>query len=155
MANTFDIFDDKGANVKSGVASPITITGLKPETTYSGYTIAYAGKPDKTGIADFKTKTAPVVKMTSFNIDNLAPAGVEGGTDKLTLSAITPDNTTDKSIRVGVEDTKIASVDDNKDNTYTVHFIKAGTTKIHWVSTDGGAKVDATVTVTAKPVPEG
>lgn len=59
MANIFDIFDAKGANVQSGVASPITITGLKPETTYSGYTIAYAGKPDKTVIADFKTQPAP------------------------------------------------------------------------------------------------
>lgn len=88
--------------------------------------------------------------MTSFKIDNLAPEGVEGDSVTLNLTDITPDNTTDKSIKVGIEDESIATIVDNKDNTYTINFIKAGTTKIHWVSTDAGAKADAVVTVTAK-----
>lgn len=150
MANTFDIFDDKGTPIQSGVTSPITIAGLKAETTYSGYAIAYAGKNAKTVIADFKTQPTPIVKMTSFKIDNLAPEGVEGESATLTLTDITPDNTSDKSIKVGIEDESIATIVDNKDNTYTINFIQSGTTKVHWVSTDGGAKADAVVTVTAK-----
>lgn len=156
MANIFDIFDDKGANIQSGVASPITITDLKPETTYSGYTIAYAGKPDKTVIVDFKTQPAPVVKMESFKIDNLAPAGKVGESTKLTLSDITPADTTNKGVDIWVDDPTVATVMGNDGNTFTINFVKEGTTNIHWLAKDrGGAKADGTVTVSAKPAPEG
>ena len=155
MATKFDLYKD-GKVDQAGVASPITITGLKPETTYSGYSIAYAGKPDKTIIADFKTQPAPVVKMASFKIDNLEPAGKVGENVKLTLSDVTPADTTDKGVDIWVDDPTIANVASNEGNTFTINLLKEGTTGIHWLAKDGGgAKADGTVTVSAKPVPEG
>ena len=144
---TFDLYKD-GKVDQEGVASPITITGLKPETTYSGYSIAYAGKPDKTIIADFKTQPAPVVKMTSFKIDNLESAGKVGENVKFTLSDITPADTTNKGVDIWVDDTEVATVASNDGNTFTVNLVKKGTTGIHWLAKDGGgAKADGTVTV--------
>lgn len=67
-------------------------------------------------------------------------------------SYFTPADATDKSLTVTVDDNTVATVTDNKDNTYTANFLKAGATQIHWVANDGGgAKVDANVTVTAAP----
>jgi uncharacterized protein YjdB len=88
--------------------------------------------------------------LTSFRVDNTDIAGNEGGNATVKASYFTPADADDKSLTVSVDDDTVATVTDNKDNTYTVNFLKAGTTKIHWVANDGGgAKVDANVTVTA------
>ena len=74
-----------------------------------------------------------------------------GGSETLTAT-VAPADATDKSLTATVDDNTVATLTDNKDNTYTVNFLKAGTTQIHWVANDGGgAKVDATVTVTEAP----
>ena len=150
MATKFDLYKD-GKVDQAGVASPITITGLKPETTYSGYSIAYAGKPDKTIIADFKTQPAPVVKMASFKIDNATLSGDTGKTGTVKVSDVLPANATNKLIKATSLDEKVATVKDNGDSSYTVTYVAEGKTTINFASADGGAKKDLAVTVT-KPV---
>lgn len=88
--------------------------------------------------------------LTSFRVDNTDVQGKVGGNATVKASYFTPADADDKSLVVTVDDDTVATVTDNKDNTYTVNFLKAGTTQIHWVANDGGgAKVDANVTVTA------
>lgn len=90
--------------------------------------------------------------LTSFRVDNTDIAGNVGGNATVKTSYFTPADAADKSLTVTVDDNTVATVTDNKDNTYTVNFLKAGTTKVHWVANDGGgAKVDANVTVTEAP----
>lgn len=88
--------------------------------------------------------------LTSFRVDNTDIAGNVGGNATIKASYFTPADATDKSLTATVDDNTVATLTDNKDNTYTVNFLKAGTTQIHWAANDGGgAKVDANVTVTA------
>lgn len=88
--------------------------------------------------------------LTSFRVDNTDIAGNVGGNATVKASYFTPADADDKSLTVTVDDNTVATVTDNKDNTYTVNLLKAGTTQIHWVANDGGGtKVDANVTVTA------
>lgn len=88
--------------------------------------------------------------LTSFRVDNPDISGNVGGNATVKASYFTPADAADKSLTVTVDDNTVATVTDNKDNTYTVNFLKAGTTQIHWVANDGGgAKVDANVTVAA------
>lgn len=142
---TFDVYDEKGTKVVEGKPSPVQIDGLEPNTTYSGWKLAYAGEDDMSVIPDFTTLP---LALSSFTIDSTNLSGVVGGSTVLTASNFTPANATDKSLNATIEDSSVATLVDNKDNTYTVNFVKAGTTKIHWVANDGsGAKADATVTV--------
>lgn len=88
--------------------------------------------------------------LTSFRVDNTDIVGNVGGNATIKASYFTPADAADKSLTATVDDNTVATLTDNKDNTYTVNFLKAGTTQIHWVANDGGgAKVDANVTVTA------
>ena len=90
--------------------------------------------------------------LTSFRVDNTDISGNVGGNATVKASYFTPADATDKSLTVTVDDNTIATVTDNKDNTYTVNLLKPGTTKIHWVAKDGGgAKVDANVTIATAP----
>lgn len=90
--------------------------------------------------------------LTSFRVDNTDIAGNIGGNATVKANYFTPADANDKSLNATVDDNTVATVTDNKDNTYTVNFLKAGTTQIHWVANDGGgAKADATVTVTEAP----
>lgn len=135
-------------DAESGTAK--TFTDLTNDKLYSVHAEVTNGAGVVKSDEAEATPKAPVVKMSSFTIDNLAPAGKAGQNATLTLSTINPENTTDKGVNVTVDDDKVATVTDNKDKTYTVNFLKEGTTKIHWVAKDGGgAKADATVTVSA------
>ena len=90
--------------------------------------------------------------LTSFRVDNTNISGNVGGNVTVKASYFTPADADNKSLTVTVDDNTVATVTDNKDNTYTVNFLKAGKTNIHWIANDGGgAKVDATVTVTEVP----
>ena len=90
--------------------------------------------------------------LTSFRVDNTDVSGNVGGNATVKASYFTPADAADKSLTTTVDDNTIATLTDNQDNTYTVNFLKVGTTQIHWVANDGGgAKVDATVTVTEAP----
>ena len=89
-----------------------------------------------------------VVKVASFDLDKTAITGAAGTSSVATISNILPANATDKSIKFSIEDETIATATVS-DNAYTFNLLKEGTTKAHWVSTDGGAKADATITVSA------
>ena len=90
--------------------------------------------------------------LTSFRVDNTDVSGKVGENVTVKASYFTPADAADKSLAVGIEDNTVATITDNKDNTYTLNLLKAGTTKVHWVAKDGGgAKADATVTVTEAP----
>lgn len=88
--------------------------------------------------------------LTSFRVDNTDVQGNVGDTVTVKASYFTPADASDKSLTAAIEDDTVATLTDNKDNTYTLNLLKAGTTKVHWVANDGGgAKADANVTVTA------
>ena len=148
MAN-FDVYNGPGEKLADNQPSPFTIEGLEPNKTYSDWKIAYAGSDVKVDFPEFTTKPR---LLTSFRVDNTNISGEAGGTATANLSYFTPADATDKSVKVGIEDNTVATITDNGDNTYTLNLLKAGTTKVHWVAKDGGgAKADATVTVTETP----
>lgn len=68
MAN-FDLYDKDGKKLQENVPSPVKIGGLKANTTYSGMSLAYHGKPEKIVIPDKKTTDvkpeAPTVQVTA------------------------------------------------------------------------------------------
>ena len=148
MAN-FDVYNTDGEKVADNQPSPVKVDGLTPNTSYTGWKIAYSGKDEKVEVPDFKT--APRL-LSSFRIDNTDVSGDVGANVTVNASYFTPADATDKTLSVAIEDDTIATITDNKDNTYTLNLLKAGTTKVHWVANDGGgAKADATVTVTEAP----
>lgn len=55
----FDIYNADGAKVADNKPSPVTVGGLTPNTTYTGWKIAYAGADEKADIPEFKTKPEP------------------------------------------------------------------------------------------------
>lgn len=55
----FDIYNADGAKVADNKPSPVTVGGLTPNTTYTGWKIAYAGSEAKADIPEFKTKQEP------------------------------------------------------------------------------------------------
>lgn len=145
-AKTFDVYDENDNKIAEAKTSPVLVEGLKPNTKYSGWKLAYTGNETKVVIPDFTTLP---LALSSFTIDNLSPKGTVGESVVLTANSFLPDNATNKGLKVSVDDKSVATVVDNKDNTYTVKFVNAGTTAIHWVAKDGGgAKANAKVTVT-------
>lgn len=92
------------------------------------------------------------IKVSSFDLDKTSLSGEVGGTEVVTLSNIQPTNATDKAVEVVLDDGSIVSVQDNGDSTYTVSFLAAGSTTIHWNSRDDGTTLAVPVTVT-EPVP--
>ena len=55
----FDIYNEGGAKVADNKPSPVTVGGLTPNTTYTGWKIAYAGSEEKADIPEFKTLPEP------------------------------------------------------------------------------------------------
>lgn len=84
---TFDIYDASNTKVVDAQASPVSITGLKPNTTYKGYQATYAGKEDKTALPDFTTldvvSGAPTLVVTPGDgkVDVTLTAGDNAGSD--------------------------------------------------------------------------
>lgn len=110
---------------------------------------------DDTNSGDESTEPeqpAEPIKVSSFDLDKTSLSGEVGGTEVVTLSNIQPTNATDKTVEAVLDDGSIVSVQDNGDSTYTVSFLAAGSTTIHWRSRDDGATLAVPVTVT-EPVP--
>ncbi len=98
------------------------------------------------------TITDPIVFVSSFNVnvDGLKLSGEAGKKSaEFTIDTIKPDNATDKNINFSSADNTIATVASTGSYKYQVSFVKAGTTKVTFVSNDGKASVDISVTVTA------
>lgn len=84
---TFDIYDASNTKVVDAQASPVSITGLTPNTTYKGYQATYAGKEDKTALPDFTTLDvvpgAPTLAVTPGDgkVDVTLTTGTNSGSD--------------------------------------------------------------------------
>ena len=128
MANTFDLYDDKGTKVESGVASPLTHTGLAANTTYSNWKIAYAG--DTTNlvkIPDFKTLK---VAVTGVSATPATVSVVAGQTAKVAIS-VQPANATINNIALHLLMNQL-----QKWTRRLIHGIAAGTVNITVASVD-------------------
>lgn len=126
-----------------------TINNLTNDVEYTVQAVSVngAGESDKSPAVK-ATPKAPVIKMTSFDIDHTTISGKVGDTGKLTVSNPIPDNAADKAVNATVEDETVATIRNNADYTFTVSYLKPGTTIAHYVSQDGGAKKDVTINVT-------
>lgn len=143
MANTFDLYDDKGTKVESGVASPLTHTGLTANTSYSNWKIAYAG--DTTNLVTIPTFKTLKVAVTGVSATPATISVVAGETAKVDIS-VQPANATINTYNITSADEKIATMDQDG----TIHGVAAGTVNITIASTDDPSKVAiVAVTVTA------
>ncbi|MBJ7650678.1 hypothetical protein [Weissella confusa] len=149
----FDIYNAGGAKVADNKPSPVTVGGLTPNTTYTGWKIAYAGAEAKADIPEFKTLPR---KLDSFKVDKTAITGKVGEETTVTTSNFWPADTTDQTLNVFTEDGGVATITYDHGTTYTVKLLNAGTTKLHFNANDnGGAHAEVVVTVTAPaPAPE-
>lgn len=146
MANTFDLYDDKGTKVESGVASPLTHTGLAANTTYSNWKISYAGDASNlVKIPDFKTLK---VAVTGVSATPATISVVAGQTAKVAIS-VQPSNATINAYDIKSDNELIAKMDQDG----TIHGIAAGKANITITSVDDPSKSTVvTVTVTPKVV---
>lgn len=175
MSN-FDIYNADGAKVADNKPSPVTVGGLTPNTTYTGWKIAYTGSEAKADIPEFKTKPAPEpkpkpapkskpkpepkpepapIKLASFKIDKTEINGKVGEETTVTASDFLPADTTDQALKFFTEDGGVATITYDHGTTYVVKLLNPGTTKLHFnANDDGGAHAEVTVNVTAaEPAP--
>ena len=138
MAAKFDLYKD-GKVDQSGAESPVEITGLKPNTQYDNYALAYAGKSAKTPLS-FKTATQPV---TGVSLDK-ATLSLETGKTATLKATVAPTDATNKAVKWASDNAGVATVD----NAGKVIAVKAGTANVTATSDDQG-KV-ATIKVTVK-----
>lgn len=137
---TFDLYKD-GKVDQEGVESPIEITGLKPNTQYDNYALAYAGKSAKTPLS-FKTATQPV---TGVSLDK-ATLSLETGKTATLKATVAPTDATNKGLNWASTDKAIATVDNNG----KVTGVKAGEATAVATTDDGGKTAEAKITVTEK-----
>ena len=170
----FDIYNADGAKVADNKPSPVTVGGLTPNTTYTGWKIAYAGAEAKADVPEFKTlpepkpepapkpepkpepapKSAPI-KLASFKIDKTEINGKVGEETTVTASDFLPADTTDQALKFFTENGGIATINYDHGTTFVVKLLNPGTTKLHLNANDnGGAHAEVTVNVTAaEPAP--
>lgn len=141
---TFDLYNGNKVE-QAGAESPVEITGLKPNTQYDNYALAYAGKSAKTPLS-FKTATQPV---TGVSLDK-ATLSLETGKTATLKATVAPTDATNKAVKWASDNAGVATVD----NAGKVIAVKAGTANVTATSDDGGKTAEAKVTVTAKPDPE-
>lgn len=143
MANTFDLYDDKGTKVESAVASPLTHAGLAANTKYSNWKISYAG--DTTNFVAVPDFTTLKVAVTGIAATPATISVVAGQTAKINVS-VQPANATVNGYSLSSADETIATVDADG----TIHGIKAGTVNITAIANDDNTKISlVAVTVTA------
>ena len=142
MAN-FDLY--KGdTKVQDNVTSPITITGLTPETDYSDYAVSYAGETKKTPVPTFTTKAASNVAVTGVTMSQKTAAMKVGATKQVT-GTVAPENATDKAVTYASDNEAIATV--AADGTITANA--EGTANITTTTHDGSFTDKCVVTVSA------
>ena len=148
----FDIYNEGGAKVADNKPSPVTVGGLTPNTTYTGWKIAYAGSEEKADIPEFKTEPR---KLASFKIDKTEINGKVGEETTVTASDFLPADTTDQALKFFTEDGGVATITYDHGTTYVVKLLNPGTTKLQFNANDnGGAHAEVTVNVTAaEPAP--
>ena len=137
---TFDLYKD-GKVDQAGAESPVEITGLKPNTQYDNYALAYAGKSTKAPLS-FKTATQPV---TGVSLDK-ATLSLETGKTATLKATVAPTDATNKGLKWASTDKAIATVDNNG----KVTGVKAGQATAVATTDDGKKTAEAKITVTEK-----
>lgn len=94
MANMFDVYNDgllidhtEGEKLETG-ETPITVTGLKSNTTYDKVQVAYSGSYNKTDVPTFKTLVRNLIVRTGELVGKMI--GVEGTIIPYNESSVTP-----------------------------------------------------------------
>ena len=137
MAKTFDLY--KGDEVdQEDVETPVEITGLKPNTQYDDYALAYKGKKDKTPLS-FKTKAQPV---TGVSLDK-TELSLEKGKTATLKAKIVPADATNKGVNWASDNDKVATVDSKG----VVTAVATGTANIKVGTKDGDKSAQAKVIV--------
>lgn len=137
---TFDLYNGDTVE-QSGVESSIEITGLKPNTQYDNYGLAYAGQSAKTPLS-FKTAKQPV---TGVSLDK-ETLSLETGKTATLKATVAPTDATNKGLNWASTDEAIATVDNNG----KVAGVKAGEATAVATTDDGGKTAEAKITVTEK-----
>lgn len=95
MATKFDVYNDKGTLVASAKESPVTVTGLSPDTTYTGWYVTVSGQTAKTTIPDFTTKASTTTTTsTTLNVTTTTSTTTVKPTTTTTTSTTTVKPTT-------------------------------------------------------------
>ena len=95
MATKFDVYNDKGIVVVSAQESPVTVTGLAPATTYTGWYVTVSGQTAKTIIPDFTTKASTTTTTsTTLNVTTTTSTTTVKPTTTTTTSTTTVKPTT-------------------------------------------------------------
>lgn len=128
----------------------VTVGNLTPATSYAegDFQVAFADKDgvsQKVAVPEFVTKPQLV---ESFTLAQGDIAGHIGDNLDIKVATLSPDDATDKIIKVTSKDPAIANIAWNDNvKTFQANLIKAGTTEFDWVSEDGNASVKQAVKV--------
>ncbi len=142
----------KGDNVVVEGESPLTITGINPNTDvakgdYQAARVEEDRESERVDIPAFKTLP---IAVTGVSLDKTTLALETGATATL-KATVTPSNATDKGVTWKSSDTAIATVDSNG----KVTAVKAGTADITVTTKSASKTTKCTVTVTDPEPPEG
>lgn len=148
--STFRIYDKSGAKVKEG-KSPITITGLTPNTQYAkGDYLACElidGTQETNKLELIAFKTLPIsVESVSFN-PNTATIKV-GETVDLNV-VVSPQNATNKKYTLTPDEDPSATLEGN-----TLTAVSKGTKVVKVTTEDGNKEANFTLTIEEKTTPE-
>lgn len=138
MATKFDLYENDEV-AQASVESPIEITGLKPNTQYDNYALAYAGEKETTKLS-FKT-TAQAVTGVSLDKTELS---LEVGKTATLKATVAPADASNKGVNWASANEDIATVDSKG----VVTGVKAGTATIKVGTKDGNKSAEVKVTVT-------
>ena len=144
--DTLIAYNKNGKEAAQGAAGTeeVVVTGLTPATKYAegNFEVAYVdkdGSSPKVKVPAFETKPQLV---ESFTVNPGNVAGHIGDSVDINVATLSPNDATDKIIKVTSKDPAIATIAWNDSaKTFQAHLIKAGTTELDWVSEDGNAHV--------------
>ena len=142
----------KGETVITEGESPLSITGIAPNTAVSSgdYEVVRIDGERESERVDIPSFETLPIEVTDVNLSHSTMTLNEGETESLTAS-VAPDNATDKTIRFTTSDRDIATVSASGD-TRTITGVKDGTATI---TARSGDEVSATCIVTVnEPEPE-
>ncbi|EJF33726.1 major head protein [Weissella koreensis KCTC 3621] len=132
-----------GSNLEPDENGNVTITGLSPETTYSGVTTIGDNGAQSNSIDITTNAAAPVnVSVTGVTMSQKT-ASMKVGDTKQVIGKVAPENATNQNITYSSEDEAIATIDDQGNIT----AIAIGTVNVIGTSEDGSFTDKTAVTV--------